>query len=254
MAAQVNGRRQLWLRALDALQVLPMPGTEDATFPFWSPDGRYIGFFAQGKLKKIAAGYGLVQSLCDAPAGRGGSWNRADVIVFSPNGGEFAIQRVSASGGVPVDVTQPKSLSRFPVFLPDGRHFLYLVTGRSTEQNGVYLSSLDGKENRRVLADESSVALAADKLLFVRENTLMAQPFDVSSGQTKGDMLALVEGVSLNSDNYAPVSASDAAVLLYGSGALAGGHNQMAWYDRGGNLLGAVGAPGPVWDPGDLAG
>jgi serine/threonine protein kinase len=145
LAAVVKGKRQLWLRPLDALQAQPMPGTDDATYPFWSPDSGYIGFFAQGKLKKIAASGGPAQSLCDAPNARGGSWNREDVIVFSPRGGPgVAIQRVSAGGGPQADVTRANSTSRFPVFLPDGRHFLYLVAGVSAEQNGVHLSSLDG--------------------------------------------------------------------------------------------------------------
>src|SRR5262249_42088522 len=180
VAAAVNGKRQLWLRALDAPQAQPMPGTEDATYPFWSPDSRFIGFFAQGRLKKIAASGGPAQSLCDAPNGRGGSWNRDDVIVFSPTGGNTAIQRVLAGGGGPADVTRTNGggVFRFPVFLPDGRHFLYLVTFQSVEQNGVHLSSLDGKEDRRVLEDRSSVVFSAGRLLFIRENTLMAQAFD----------------------------------------------------------------------------
>ena len=108
IAAAVNGKRQLWLRPMDALQAQPMPFTEDATYPFWSPDSRYIGFFAQGKLKKIAASGGPAQSLCDAPDGRGGSWNRDDVIVFLTGHRGTSIQRVAAAGGVPVDVTKTK--------------------------------------------------------------------------------------------------------------------------------------------------
>src|SRR5215510_14603966 len=109
------------------------------------------GFFAQGKLKKVAASGGPVQSFCNATDGRGGSWSRDDVIVFSPSGSGVVIQRVPAVGGVPSDVTKTKSLSRFPIFLPDGHHFLYTEVGASREKNGVYLSSLDGSENRRVL-------------------------------------------------------------------------------------------------------
>src|SRR5215469_16234736 len=106
MAAEVKGKRQLWLRALDSLQVRPVPGTDDAVFPFWSPDSRYIGFFAQGKLKKIAAGGGPAQSLCEVSTVRGGSWNRDNVIVFSDAiATGVAIRRVSATGGVPSDVT-----------------------------------------------------------------------------------------------------------------------------------------------------
>jgi predicted Ser/Thr protein kinase len=160
IAAELNGKRQLWLRALDALQALPMPGTDDATYPFWSPDNRYIGFFAQHKLKKIAAGGGPAQSLCDVLDGRGGSWSRDNVIVFSPNSlSPVAIQRISAFGGVPVEATARKGLSRFPMFLPDGRHFLYEVILAPARENGVHLSSLDDKEDRRLLPDESSVGL-----------------------------------------------------------------------------------------------
>ncbi|HEV2199809.1 MAG TPA: protein kinase [Bryobacteraceae bacterium] len=245
IAAVVNGKRQLWLRALDALQAQPVPGTEDATFPFWSPDSRYIGFFAQGKLKKIAASGGLVQPLAEAPAGFGGSWNREGTILFSATSAS-TIQRVSTSGGIPAGVTSQKSFSRFPVFLPDGRHFFYLLRGVSAEQDGVYLSSLDGDENRRILPDYSSVVFAAGRLLFIRENTLMAQPFDAASGQMTGEVFPFAEGVfPIGNATYAPVTASETGVLLYEGG----GANRMAWYDRAGKLLGAVGAPGPVWDP-----
>jgi serine/threonine-protein kinase len=155
-SATVNGKRQLWLRPLDGLRALPMPGTDDATFPFWSPDSRYIGFFAEHKLKKVASSGGPAQSICDVTDGLGGSWNRDNVIVFSPSAGAGTIQRVSAAGGVPVDVTVRRIQTRFPVFLPDGHHFLYLLNRVSADQNGIYISSLDGKENRRVLADDST--------------------------------------------------------------------------------------------------
>jgi serine/threonine protein kinase len=252
IAATVNGKRQLWLRALDALQAQRMPGTDDATYPFWSPDSRYIGFFAQSTLKKVPASGGPPQSLCDVSNGQGGSWNRDDVILFSPSPSNgFAIQRVSAAGGMRADVTRRKGtsgVSVFPVFLPDGRHFLFVVDGVSTEQNGVYLSSLDGKENRRVLADVSTVVFASGRLLFIRENTIVSQPFDAASGQTKGEVSTVAEGVSFTYISYVPVSVSQNGVLLYESGSLAGG-NQMAWYDRSGKLLGVVGPPGLVFDP-----
>jgi Tol biopolymer transport system component/predicted Ser/Thr protein kinase len=251
IAAAVQGKRQLWLRPLDALQSQPIPGTEDAAFPFWSPDSRYIGFFAQGKLKKIASGGGPAQSLCNAESGRGGTWNRDDVIVFFPDPTSAAIQRVPAAGGVPADVTKTKGQYRFPVFLPDGRHFLYtVVAGSLPEKTGVYLSSLDGNENRRVLADRSSVAFAAGHLLFIRENTLMAQPFDARSAQTSGDAFPLAEGVafSTTNPNFALVSVSESGVLLYASGG-ASGNNQIAWFDRAGKLLGSAAAPGNVSAP-----
>jgi hypothetical protein len=192
----VSGKRQLWLRSMDALQAQPSAGTTEAAYPFWSPDSRYIGFFAHGQLKKIAAIGGPAQSLCDAPNGQGGSWNREDVIVFSGAGGN-PIQRVSAGGGVPADVTKLKVLSRSRVFLPDGRRFLYLVAGVFPDRNGVYISSLDGRENRRVLVDTSSVAFVRGRLLFIRDKTLMAQPFDSATGKTLSDAFPVAESVSL---------------------------------------------------------
>ena len=249
IATASGGKRQLWLRALDTLQAQPMPFTEDASYPFWSPDSRYIGFFAQGKLKKIAATGGPAQSLCDVPNSRGGSWSRDDVIVFSPNGGGgVAIQRVSAAGGVPSDITKTKGDYKHPVFLPDGRHFLYLASNAS-EKNGVHVASLDGTEDRRLLADVSSVTLAPGYLLFVRENTLMAQPFDVQKAQTSGDVFPVIEGVSLTTNStYAPVTASDTGTLLYSTGGVTGGR-QISWLDRNGKLLSLVGAPGIVISP-----
>jgi len=248
IAAVVNGKRELWLRALDAFQAQPMPGTEDATYPFWSPDSHHIGCFAQDRIKKIAASGGPAQSLCAALNGRGGSWNREDVIVFS-SAGAAGIQRVSAAGDVlPTEVTTTNGSSRFPVFLPDGSHFLYLVTGVSVEQNGVYRGSLNGKENQRILADQSSVVFAGGRLLFIRENTLMAQPFDAARGQIVGEVFPVTEGVSFTTAaNYAPVTVSEAGVLL--DKGVAVGSNQMQWYDRSGKLREAVGAAGPVWEP-----
>jgi hypothetical protein len=247
IAAAVNSKRELWLRAVDALQAQPMPGTDDATFPFWSPDSGRIGFFAQGKLKKIAARGGPAQSLCDAPDGRGGSWNRDDVIVFTPGYG--AIQQVSSARGAPADVIKTKGALRFPVFLPDGRHFLYHLA-LPVEQHGIYLSELDGKENRRILEDQSSVAFAAGRLLFIRENTLMAQPFDAASGQIAGDVFPVAENVTFTTvAGYAPVTVSETGVLLYESGGPGRTNNQMLWYDRGGKLLETIGAAGPVGEP-----
>ena len=253
IAAVMNGRRQLWLRALDALQAEPMAGTEDATYPFWSPDSGYIAFFAQGKLKKIAASGGPVQSLCNASDGRGGSWSRLpgsddETIVFSP-GPSGGIQRVPAAGGVPSDVIKAGSLCRYPYFLPNGHHFLYTDIGGLPEKNGVYLSSLDGKENRRVLADISSVVFAAGRLLFLRENMLMAQPFDAGTRQVSGEALPIAEGVSLNATSaFAMITVSENGVLLYASTSSTG-PSQIVWFDRAGKLLGSLGAPGLVAEP-----
>jgi serine/threonine protein kinase len=245
MAALVNGKRQLFLRPLDAFQAQPMPTTDDARYPFWSPDSRYIGFFAQGKLRKIAAAGGPSQPLCDVEDGRGGSWNSDDVIVFSPNGGpESVIQRVSASGGVPADVTRVRTRHLFPVFLPGGRHFLYETAG-ITERSGIYVASLDGKEDQRILADPSGVVFApaapgsrTGYILFLREKILMAQPFDSTTLQPSGDVFPVAEGMELAQNNFAPVTASENGVLLYWTGGSGGAGSQpLVWYDRTGKVV-----------------
>jgi eukaryotic-like serine/threonine-protein kinase len=241
MSVRVNGKLQLWLRALDSTESQPLGDTEGATYPFWSPDSRYIGFFAQGKLKKVATSGGLVQALCDAPSGYGGSWSRDDVIVFYPRSAAgFAIQRVSAAGGAPVDVIRNNGASYSPVFLPDGRHFLYSLVG-SGKEDGIYLASLDGQENRRILADASWATVATGHLLFVRDGTLMAQPFDASRGNTEGDAAPLAKGATMT-------TASATGLLIYQKGFTLFSH-QLAWYDRSGKMLGALGPPGGTLDP-----
>ena len=245
-----TGKGQLWLRPLNSPQAQLVAGTEGATYPFWSPDSRYVGFFADGKLKKVVASGGPPEALCDAPEGRGGSWNRDGVILFSTvEGGGFGIRRVAATGGASaVVIKTAKGIARFPVFLPDGRHFLYVVTRASPEENGIYFSSLDGKENRRILPDESSPALGAGRLLFVRENTLLAQRLDPDKGQIQGDPIPISTGVSLTTNVvYAPVSASDNGIMIYESGSVLG-KDEMRWYDRDGKLV-STGAGSAGFEP-----
>jgi Tol biopolymer transport system component/predicted Ser/Thr protein kinase len=257
ISATVNGKLQLWLRAMNGLQAQPIPLTEDATFPFWSPDSRFIGFFAGGKLKKVPAGGGSPQSLCDVPSSRGGSWNRDNVIVFSPANSGISIQRVPAAGGVPVDVTRTKGVQRYPVFLPDGRHFLYLKRDAVAADNGVYVSSVDGSENRRVLPDVSGAEFApagngkrAGHILFVRENTLMAAPFDPVGAQITGEVFPVADGVSLTTPStYLPVTVSAGGVLIYEHTKPGSAASQFGWYDRTGKLLALAGAPGKVSNP-----
>ncbi len=255
--ATENEKGPLWLRAMNSLQATRVPFTEDAIYPFWSPDSRFIAFFAQGKLKKVALSGGPAQSLCDVPSSRGGSWSRDNMIVFSPNNSGISIQRVSASGGVPVDVTRTRGVQRHPRFLPDGRHFLYLKRDAKAENNGVYVSSLDGKENRRVLPDVSGVEFAPPApgfrnghILFVRDNTLMAAPFDAASARIAGDVFPVADGVYLSSpSSYLPVTVSDNGVLVYKAGAAGDDQSQFGWYDRAGKSLALVGARGSISSP-----
>jgi Tol biopolymer transport system component len=253
IAAVVNGKRQLWLHAMDALQPESVPSTEDATYPFWSPDSSSIGFFAQGSLKRIAATGGPAQSICAVPDARGGSWNRDNVIVFASSlGGRAVIQRVPASGGTPVDVTGAEADNAHPTFLPDGQHFLSV--NRAGEETGIYVNSLDGKESRRLLLDVSGVAYAAPSsrsadrvghVFFIRNNSLMAQAFNADSAQLLSEAFLIAQGVSLTSNStYAPVTGSETGVVLYESTAGDSSSRHLYWYDRDGKIEGEFGAPG----------
>src|SRR5688572_2987272 len=182
--AAADGPPQIWIRALDAVEARPLAGTENATYPFWSPDAASIAFFAQGKLKKIAVGGGPPVALCDSPSGRGGSWNRDGVIIFSA-GPISPILQVPSTGGTPKAVTKlpagdASGGARFPAFLPDGDHFLYLLTSGGADV-GVHVASLSGGTSVRVLEEGSNAVFAPANgggyLLFRRDETLMAQRF-----------------------------------------------------------------------------
>jgi eukaryotic-like serine/threonine-protein kinase len=253
-----GGRTRLWLRPLDTLQAQPLQGTDDATYPFWSPDSASIGFFAQGKLKKIAVTGGPPQTLCDAPSGRGGTWNHDGVILFAPNltGGLY---QVSSAGGVPVAVTKLASSGagdshRFPEFLPAGRRFLYLYLSGGAETAGIYVSSLDGTPPLRILPDLSSAVYAPATapgrngyVLFRREATLMAQPFDPDRLHTTGEMFPLAERVGVAANvSYGAFSASENGVLSYRSGGTFG-NRELIWMDRSGKRLGTVTKPAATY-------
>ncbi|HEV2202852.1 MAG TPA: protein kinase [Bryobacteraceae bacterium] len=253
--ANGGGQNQVWIRAMDALESRALAGTDGATYPFWSPDGAYLGFFADGKLKKIAVAGGPAQTLCDATTGRGGAWNRDGIIVFSP-GPTSAIFRVSAAGGVPVPLTKVAAGGsggghRFPFFLPDGVHFLYNSGSDKADASGLYLGSLNGDSAMRILPDNTNALYAPPAsgkgmghLLFRREETLMAQAFDLNSLTFAGDMFPVAERVpiSLNT-GFGAYSVSGNGTLAYRSGALTT-NRDLVWLDRAGKRLGVLGKPG----------
>jgi len=159
-----SGVNRIWLRSLDALDARALPGTDGATYPFWSPNSEHLGFFAQRKLKKIAVAGGPPLTLCDVANGRGGAWNRDGDILFSP-GPVGTLYRVPAAGGAPVPATKvavPGSNEghRFPEFLPDGRHFFYVIDSPTPEAGGIYVGALDGATPMRILPDQSNAAYA----------------------------------------------------------------------------------------------
>jgi serine/threonine protein kinase len=244
LARSTDGRDLLWLRPLDTLIAQPLAGTEGASSPFWSPDSQFLGFFAGGKLRKMAVSGGPPITLCDAPAGRGGTWNRDGVIIFTPTG-TSALQKVSASGGLPSAVTalaKGETSNVWPWFLPDGRHFLYRAnTGSVT--GPVYLASLDSAERKLLLnIDSGNILYTQGHLLFLRETTLMVQPFDSRRLALTGDAFPIAEQIetsqSINPNGV--FSASENGVLAYQtrSGALG---SQLGWFDRNGKQIGALG-------------
>jgi eukaryotic-like serine/threonine-protein kinase len=207
-AARSDGKNQLFVRPLDKLTPQPIAGTDDATFPFWSPESRSIAFFADGKLKRTDIAGGAALTICDAPVGRGGSWSTNGTIVFSPRFTE-ALFQVSATGGTPAPVTTLSdkfTTHRWPWFLPDGQHFLYLAANHaetSTANTAVFWASLDSKHNKLLFASPSNAIYASGLLLYVRDNTLMAQPFDGSSGKFNGEAVALSGDVQLDRNRVA---------------------------------------------------
>ena len=247
-----DGPDQIWVRDLDAFEARALPGTDGATYPFWSPDGASVAFFAEGKLRKIAVAGGPPQTLCDAGSGRGGTWNREGVILFS-NGPDSPILRVPAAGGSPVPVSRIAGGAaghRFPFFLPDGVHFLYNAGSDKPEEAGVFVASIEGGNPVRLLPDMSSALYSpgpsggAGHLLFRREETLMAQPFDARSLKTTGEMFPVAEQV-LTSANIGSGAffVSDNGALAYISGGAAPAR-ELVWMDRAGKRLGVLGKPG----------
>jgi eukaryotic-like serine/threonine-protein kinase len=238
---------QIWVRPLDSLQAQPLYGTEGARYPFWSPDSRYIGFFVGGELKKISVTGGPAQTLCDAPLGSGGTWNSEGIIVFGSTNG---LSRVSAAGGVPNKAIEVEGPSGFPTFLPDGRRFLYTALSK---RPGIYLGSLDapGSQGRHVSVDVSNPQYLPPPqgsplgyILFVRGQTLIAQPVDPNSLQPAGDVLPIIEQVSSRGTNIYEYSISRNGILLHRTGL--GALRQYSVFDRSGKQLSAVG--GPVTD------
>ena len=249
--AAVDGQSLLHLRPLDSLVAQALPGTDQAVFPFWSPDSRFLAFFSQGKLKKVDVTGGPPQTLCDAGTpGRGGAWNRDGTIIFTGSSGD-PLRRVAAAGGVPAPLTTLDTASershRWPHFLPDGHRFLYWVQGTVSEKSAVVLGSLDdkpdSKEHRRVLAGGSMAVYSAGHLLFEREGTLMAQPFDAEKAQLGGEPFPVAQQIGIigGHPGWVAFSASPGGALAYRTGG--GVKTQLAWFDRTGKQLGTVGAP-----------
>jgi Tol biopolymer transport system component len=249
VGADQENNTLLYLRPLNATDASPLPGTEGASRPFWSPNSRSIGFFAGGKLKKIEADGGPPFTLCDAPEPRGGTWNREGIIIFTPDS-TSPLFKVSADGGAATPVTEidkakGEETHRFPWFLPDGRRFLYLVrshTGDASNRSVIYAGSLDGKERKLIVRAPANAAFASGYLLFPRERSLMAQRFDPSRLEVSGDASPIAQDLSIDgSYNEAAFSASEGGMLVYQVGSPEE-RTRLTWVDRSGKEIGTLGS------------
>jgi eukaryotic-like serine/threonine-protein kinase len=237
VSTDAAGRSMLWVRDLDSLEPHVLAGTEDAAHPFWSPDGIALGFLAGGKLKRVGATGGRVLTLADVNTRSGASWGSAGTIVFVPHVGE--ISAVAATGGPVTTLLKASARIGWPFFLPDGQHFLF-YGGQGAEGPGVYLGSLGSQESRRlVAADYKAAYVDPGYLLFVRGDALLAQPFDTKRLELTGEPAVVAEGI-WKFQGAAQVSFSATrTVLAYINASLT--QTQLAWFDRTGRPLGAIG-------------
>jgi DNA-binding winged helix-turn-helix (wHTH) protein len=255
-AVDRDGKSILWVRALSTAGAQQLNGTEGATFPFWSPDSRHIGFFAQRKLKTLDLAGGTARVLCDAPSGHGGSWNRDGIIVLSPSVAG-PLYRVEAAGGIPTPVTSIRLQGSdqahcLPLFLPDGKHFLYWVfrsVAADAIGNGIYIGTL-GSTDTRLLSLEmaGNVAYSSGRLLYVRDRSLVAQPFDPQRLRITGPLVSIAEQ-EFDAERTFSVSGftvSESGVLVFQS--TADSPARLTWFDQSGKELGQF-SDGAYKDP-----
>jgi len=253
VASEFGGRPRIWVRPLGGLNAAALPGTEDATLPFWSPDGRSIAYFTQGTLMRVDVAGGAPTKICDVSGGRGGAWSSTGVILVSQSSAT-ALLKVSEAGGTPqpasaFDPKRGDTSQRWPEFLPDGRRFLFWLRSSKPENNGIYVGSLDSRETRLVVASESKGMFAPPgHLLLVRDQRLLAYDFDLKSASVRGQPFSIAESVPVgNPPGYAAFSVADEGAIAYAASFLRS--RELVWLDRSGKLLGKIGEPGDYTNP-----
>jgi Tol biopolymer transport system component len=248
-----TGASAIWVRSLDSQEPRRMDGTDDSSFVFWSPDGQFLGFFAQGKLKKIALAGGPPQNICTTTPGLGATWSPAGEIVFNPIN-RAPLMRVSAAGGTPqplttLDSSRQENSHRWPSFLPDGRHFLFTARSSQKENTAIYAGSLDSKEIKRILTEQSNgVYVPPGYILFARDGSLMAQRFDAERLELSGEAFPVTGNVDHRtaSANAFFSASADGTVIAYSEGSAI---SQLTWFDHDGTNRGTLGAKGSYTDP-----
>ncbi len=257
-----GGNKTLWLRHTGELTARFLKGTEDAAYPFWSPDNRSVGYFAGGSLWRVDVEGGEPQKICNAKFGGGGSWNKEGIIIFSPSTSD-PILRVPASGGNPVPVTRVDSAKhelyhQYPLFLPDGKHFLFLArtiyTNNKIDADSVYVASLGGLERRALFCGTTNVCYSDGYLVYydrVSSDRLVAAPFDLQNQVFLGDPKSLVDRVQINSNDGGAVFSVSRGDLLVYQVRPAGPRLKLLLYDRNGIQAaptGPLGVSNQYWD------
>jgi Tol biopolymer transport system component len=252
-AARSSAGTRLWVRSLSSSTARELPGTDDAVFPFWSPDSRSLGFFAAGKLKRIDLAGGAPTVICNVGAGRGATWNDEGLILFnSVNDGPLL--RVSATGGMPeaftvLDRSQGENSHRWPAFLPGGRSFLYYVRNDTPEQSGLYIGTLDKPKDKVRLVTTNSNGIYVPRggrqsghLFWIRNGALVAQAFEAATGRVSGDIVRVADNVAVGGASaLIAASVSTDGTIVYHPSAIR--TYQLTWYGRDGKSLNAVGPP-----------
>jgi eukaryotic-like serine/threonine-protein kinase len=244
---------KLWIYEPGTQDATSLANTEGVSFPFWSPDGQSLGFFADGKLKRLNLAGGTVQVLCDAANGRGGAWNKDGVILFTPTGAlGVGLYRISASGGAPAQITVPdKSLDeashRWPLFLPDGIHYLYSAISLSGREDlhSIYLGSLNSNDRRLVIKAKGNATYAAPGyLLYYRDQTIFGQHFDVRKFEVTGEPVPILADVQFFPRIYKAVFGAATSGLLAAQKSQDSGASQPLWFNRKGEEIGIALKPG----------
>ncbi len=250
--AESEGQKMLWVRSLNTLSAQSLPGTEGAISPFWSPDSRYLAFFAEGKLKKIEASGSSLQTVCNLPAdGESvGTWGRDGTILFvDADFVKGGIYRVAAAGGAPTLLMKNDgNTNNWLHFLPDGRHFLFATNNKQNERDGIYVGSIDSGETKQLVPSISRAEYAPPGyLLYVRDGTLLAQEFDADNLRLTGEPFPVVERLPyFDKTGWAEFSLSENGVLAHMNNIWT---TQLVWLDRGGREIGQVGATGEHYKP-----